>query len=82
VTIDWRALSYALILELVLLGLAAFGGPHGALGAVPWALQLPGIFLVFYPPGGEYFAARVAAAALFQLGLWYLVIRVVRRRRS
>ena len=28
---------------------------HGALGGLPWILQLPGILLVLYPPGGEHF---------------------------
>jgi hypothetical protein len=82
VTVDWRALSYALIVEAVLLALAAFGGPHGALGAIPWTLQLPGILLVLYPPGGVHFAARVAAGALLQVGLWYLALRWVQRRRA
>jgi len=79
--VDWRALAYAILIEAALLVLAAFGGPHGALGAIPWILQLPGIVVVLYPPGGAYFAARVLAAALVQVGVWYLVVRVVRRRK-
>ena len=62
--------------------LAAFGGPHGQLGALPWTLQLPGILLVLYPPGDGYFAARVAAAAALQVGLWYFVLRAARRYRA
>ena len=78
---DWRALGCAVVLELGLLGLAAFGGPHGTLGVVPWMLQFPGILLVLLPSGGDYFLLRAAAAALVQTGLWYLVLAALRRRR-
>ena len=78
---DWRSLGYAAMIEAALLALAAFGGPHGALGAAPWVLQLPGLLLALYPTGGDWFLARVAAAALVQLGLWYLVVAAVRARR-
>jgi hypothetical protein len=44
-------------------------------------LQLPGILIVLYPPGGAYFAGRVALAALLQTGLWYLALNGVWRRR-
>ena len=50
---DWRSLGYAAMIEAALLALAAFGGPHGALGA----------------------------AALVQLGLWYLIVAALRARR-
>jgi hypothetical protein len=82
VTVDWRALSYAAFIELALAGLAAFGGPHGELGAIPWILQLPGILLVLYPGGGAYVVARVSAAVLLQLSLWYFALRLLRRRRA
>jgi hypothetical protein len=82
VTLDWRALAYAILIEAALLVLAALGGPHGELGAVPWILQLPAIVLVLYPPGGTYFVARVFAAALLQVCLWYLALRLVRRRKA
>jgi len=82
VTVDWKALLYAVAIEAVLLVLAAFGGPHGELGGIPWILQLPGILFVLYPPGGGYFVARVAAAALLQTGLWYLVLRLIRGRKT
>ena len=77
---DWRALAVAVLVEGALLALAAFGGPHGELGALPWIFQLPAIAFVLYPPGGEYFGVRVAAGALLQTALWYLLIRGLRRR--
>ena len=66
----------------MLLVLAAFGGPHGELGAIPWILQLPGIALVVYPSGGEHFAARVFAGAAVQTGVWYLIVKAIRRRAA
>ena len=51
-TLDWRALGYAVLIEVALLILAAFGGPHGEL-----------------------------VAAMLQVGLWYLGLRLVRRRK-
>lgn len=69
----------ALLLEAVLIVAAAFGGPHGTLGAWPWALQLPGILLVFYPAGGEFFLLRVGLMALIQTVLWFLVLRTLAR---
>jgi len=81
VTLDWRALGYAVLIEVALLILAAFGGPHGELGAIPWILQLPGIVVVLYPAGGAFFAARVLVAAMLQVGLWSLGLRLVRRRK-
>jgi hypothetical protein len=78
-TLQWPLVGCAILIETALLVLAAFGGPHGELGAVPWILQLPGILMVLYPPGGAYFAVRVGLAALLQTGLWYLVLSGVRR---
>jgi uncharacterized integral membrane protein len=80
--LDWRALGYAVLIEVAMLVLAAFGGPHGELGALPWILQLPGIVFVLYPAGGALFAARVLLAAMLQVGLWYLGLRMVRRRKA
>ena len=48
---DGRALAYAIVLEIVLTVVAAFGGPHGVLGAIPWTLQLPGIFFIAFGKG-------------------------------
>jgi hypothetical protein len=60
--LDWRALGYAVLIELALLVVAAFGGPHGELGGLPWILQLPGIVFVLYPPGGAFFAVSRPAS--------------------
>ena len=61
---------------------AAFGGPHGTLGGWPWVLQLPGIFVVFYPSGGEHFILRVGVMALVQTALWYGVLSLALRARG
>ena len=78
---DKRTLGYAVAVESVLAVLAAFGGPHGALGAWPWALQLPGILLVFFVGGGTHLYWRVGAMLLIQYSLWYALIAVVRAVR-
>jgi hypothetical protein len=78
----WPPLAAAVAIELVLLVLAAFGGPHGDLGALPWMLQLPGILLIFFVPGPRWFVARVVAMAVVQTALWALVIATLRPPRA
>ena len=73
--------ALAILIEAVLVVLAAFGGPHGALGGWPWFLQLPGILIVLYPPGGDYFALRVVVGAMVQAGIWFALLRALLRRR-
>ena len=79
--LDWVALVCAALIETALAALIPFGGPHGAFGAWPWALQLPGIFLLWFgaEPGGVFL--RVALVWLVQATLWYLLISAIRRRR-
>ena len=78
---DKRTLGYAVAVESVLAVLAAFGGPHGALGAWPWTLQLPGILLVFFVGGNTHIYWRVGAMLLIQCSLWYALIAVGRALR-
>jgi hypothetical protein len=79
---DRRALGYAIGLEAVLAGLAVFGGPHGTLGAWPWALQLPGILLVFFVSGEAHFGWRVGGMLLIQCALWYGIFTIGRQVRQ
>jgi hypothetical protein len=79
--VNFRALAAAVAIELALLVLAAFGGPHGTLGAVPWMLQLPGILAVVAVPGPRWFAARVVVMATVQTALWALLLAGVGRWR-
>jgi hypothetical protein len=83
--LDRGALGYAIGVESVLAALAAFGGPHGALGAWPWMLQLPGILLVFFVGGPPHYFWRVGAMLLIQYVLWYVLFaagRAARRNRK
>jgi hypothetical protein len=75
----WKLAGLAVVIEAVLVVAAAFGGPHGTLGGWPWALQLPGILVVLYPPGGEHFVLRVGVMALVQVTIWYVLLRAARR---
>lgn len=76
----WKIAGLAVAIETLLVVAAAFGGPHGTLGAWPWALQVPGILAVLYPPGGEQFIARVSVMATVQTLIWFLVLRTLTRR--
>ena len=78
---DGRALVYALAVESALATAAVFGGPHGALGAVPWMLNLPGILVIFGIRTERFFFGRVALAVAIQVALWYFVFAVARQRR-
>lgn len=80
--VDGRALVYAVTTETALTVAAAFGGPHGTLGALPWMLNMPGILVIFGIPGQGFFLGRVALAMVIQAALWYAVFAFVRRRRS
>jgi hypothetical protein len=78
---DGRALVYAIVLEIALTVLAAFGGPHGDLGGVPWVLQLPGILLVLFGKDDRGFLWRVGGMFLVQVVVWYLIFALMRRWR-
>ncbi len=80
--INWLALILAIVIEGVLVVLAVFGGPHGALGGAPWVLQLPGILIVLFVPGEGGFLWRVAAMVIVQVGLWYALLALLLRRKS
>ena len=79
--LDRRALGCAIGLEAALAGLAAFGGPHGTLGAWPWMLQLPGILPVFFVSGEAHFFWRVGGMLLIQGALWYGIFAIARHVR-
>ena len=76
----WKVAGLAVVIEALLVVAAAFGGPHGTLGGWPWALQLPGILAVLYPPGGGHFILRVGVMAVVQTLIWFLVLRTLTRR--
>lgn len=78
---DGRALVYAVAVESALATAAVFGGPHGALGAVPWILNLPGILVIFGIRSERFFLGRVGLAVAIQVALWYFVFALARRRR-
>jgi hypothetical protein len=82
VRFDVRAFLIAIVLALVLAVLGVFGGPHGALGGWPWLFNLPGLAIIYLIPGNELFGARVLAALLIQVTLWYFIVSALRRRRS
>jgi len=78
---DGRALAYAIVLEIVLTVVAAFGGPHGVLGAIPWTLQLPGIFFIAFGKGEAGFFWRVGGMFVVQVVVWYAIFSFARRWR-
>ena len=78
---DGRALVYAVAVESALATAAVFGGPHGALGAVPWMLNLPGILVIFGIGSERFFLGRVGLAVTIQVVLWYFIVALARRRR-
>jgi hypothetical protein len=79
--VDGRALAYAVVLEIVLTVVAAFGGPHGVLGAVPWTLQLPGILFIMFGKGEAGFFWRVGGMFVVQVVVWYAIFAFARRLR-
>ncbi len=79
--VDGMALVYALGVEGALFTAAIFGGPHGALGGIPWLLNLPGILVIFGIPTERFFLGRVALAVAVQVAVWYFVFALVRQRR-
>ena len=72
---------YALAVEGTLATAAVFGGPHGALGAIPWMLNLPGILVILGIRTERFFFGRVALALAIQVTLWYIGFALVRQRR-
>jgi hypothetical protein len=80
-TIDRAALGAAIAIELALTGLAALGGPHGTLGALPWILQLPGIVMVVFVNHPDSFVWRVLGMVVVQTLIWYAVVAGARRGR-
>jgi hypothetical protein len=71
---------YALAVESALATAAVFGGPHGALGAVPWMLNLPGIVVIVGISSERFYLGRVGLAVAIQVALWYCVFALARRR--
>jgi hypothetical protein len=78
---DGRAFVYAIVLEIALTVLSAFGGPHGDLGAIPWTLQLPGILLIMIGKGNSLFFWRVGGMFVVQVVVWYAIFSFARRWR-
>jgi hypothetical protein len=79
--VDGRALAYAIVLETVLTVVAAFGGPHGVLGAIPWTLQLPGILFIMFGKGEAGFFWRVGGMFVVQVVVWYAIFAFARQLR-
>jgi hypothetical protein len=79
IPVPLRLLALAIVIEACLAVLAVFGGPHGALGGWPWALQLPGILLMLLIPGEGGFAWRASGMIAIQIGCWYVLCYAVHR---
>jgi hypothetical protein len=77
--IDLKLLAAATAIELVLAALATFGGPHGSLGAWPWALQLPGAFVLLVLPDAAGFVWRAALIIAIQITCWYVICVLARK---
>ena len=76
-----RRLLLAVVISAALAMSAAFGGPHGPLGVVPWLLNLPGILLVVAVSSDALVWVRVGAGFLLQVAVWYAVLRWWSARR-
>jgi hypothetical protein len=72
--------TLAFVIEAGLAVLAIFGGPHGELGAWPWALQMPGILVMLSLPGDSGFAWRAAGVVAIQTACWYAICSLIQRR--
>jgi hypothetical protein len=79
IPVPLRILALAIVIEACLAVLAVFGGPHGALGGWPWALQLPGILVVLLIPGEGGFAWRASGMIVIQIACWYGICYAMRR---
>jgi hypothetical protein len=78
----FRALACAVAVEAVLTVAAAFGGPHGTLGGLPWLLQMPGMLVFLFVPGDRLIALRMTVGLGIQLTIWYFIFSAWFARRE